>query len=241
VLWHFVFESLAYVVAFRLYVWQRRQAGDFLETSARWTVIVGAVAGAAIGSKLLYLCEDPYRTAKPWDDFRYLLGGKSMVGALAGGTLAVEWLKRRAGIRRRTGDLFAVPLAIGIAIGRIGCFLAGKQDDTYGKPTALPWGVGLGDGVRRHPVQFYEMAAMLTLAYILTRVRPPRFFEGDRFRIFVLAYYGFRLLVDFLKPGVRFAGLTTLQWACVGALIWYLRDLWRMLSRAPEKEALATS
>jgi len=161
VLWHFFFESLAYIVAFRLYLWQRQKTGDFLEGGARWKVIVAAVAGAAIGSKLLYWLEDPLLTAQRWTDVRYILGGKTIVGALAGGTLAVELTKLRAGIQRRTGDLFAVPLAVGIAIGRIGCFIAGKQDDTYGIATSLHWGVDLADGVRRHPVQLYEAGAML--------------------------------------------------------------------------------
>src|SRR5271165_737482 len=67
-----------------------------------------------------------------------------------------------------------------------------------------------------------------------------RFAEGDRFRIFVLAYFSWRLLVDFLKPGVRFADLTVLQWACAAAVLWYSRDLWRIVSEAwKPKEALA--
>ena len=238
-LWHFFFESLAYIVAFRLYVSQRQKGGDFLETPTRWNVIVAAVAGAAIGSKLLYLCEDPMRTVHQWSNLTYMLGGKTIVGGLLGGTLAVELVKWRTGIRRRTGDLFAVPLVLGIAIGRIGCLLAGKQDDTYGNPTSLPWGIDLGDGIRRHPVQLYEMVAMLILAMVLTRIHPPRFAEGDRFRIFVLAYFSWRFLVDFLKPGVHFASLTMLQWACAATVLWYSRDLWRIVSESfKPKEAL---
>jgi phosphatidylglycerol---prolipoprotein diacylglyceryl transferase len=229
--WHFVFESLAYFVAFRLYLVERRKAGDFLDTSTRWTVVVAAIGGAAIGSKLLYWFEDPVRTLDHWNSIDYLLGGKTIVGAILGGTIAVEWSKRRSGVTRRTGDLFAVPLAIGIAIGRIGCFLAGVHDDTHGIATTLPWGIDLGDGVRRHPVQLYESAMMLLLAFGLSRVSPPRFAEGDRFRVFMLAYFGWRLLVEFLKPGVRFGGLTVLQWCSVAALLWYLRDLRRMLLR----------
>ena len=109
------------------------------------------------------------------------------------------------------------------------------EDDTFGIPTALPWGVNLGDGIKRHPVQLYEIAAMLILALLLTRIRPPRFAEGDRFRVFVLAYYfSWRLFVDFLKPGVPFDGLTVLQWTCVAAILWYTPDLWRMIFDAPK-------
>ncbi len=237
--WHFLFESLAYLVAFRIYVRQRQNTGDFLETQTRWSIIVAAVVGAAIGSKLLYWCEDPLRTAHEWRSVQYLLEGKTIVGALLGGTIAVEFTKWRAGIQRRTGDLFAIPITIGIAIGRIGCFLAGKQDDTYGIATSLPWGVDLGDGVMRHPVQLYEVAAMVALAILLARIHTPRFAEGDRFRLFVICYYSWRLLVDFLKPGIRFAGLTTLQWACACAILWYAHDLWRIASGALKpKEAL---
>ena len=86
--------------------------------------------------------------------------------------------------------------------------------------------------------EVYEIVAMLALAFFLARVRPPRFAEGDRFRLFVLVYYGFRLLVDFLKPGVRFGGLTSLQWVCAAGLLWYARDLWRILTAAPATEAV---
>jgi hypothetical protein len=75
---------------------------------------------------------------------------------------------------------------------------------------------------------------------LLTRVRPPRFAEGDRFRVFVLAYFTWRLFVDSLKPGVPFAGLTVLQWTCVAAILWYSPDLWRMIFGASKpKEALS--
>jgi prolipoprotein diacylglyceryltransferase len=237
---HFVFESLAYAAGFRLYLVARRRSGDFLDASLRWSIVAAAIGGAAVGSKLLFWFEDPERTWRHWHSLGYLLGGKTIVGAMLGGTIAVEWVKLRAGVTRRTGDLFALPLAVGIAIGRIGCFLAGVQDDTHGIASSLPWAVDIGDGVRRHPVQLYESAAMMLLAFALSRMHRPRFVEGDRFRAFMLAYFGWRLLVDFLKPGVRFGGATTLQWCCIAALLWYARDLRRMvLNFSASKTAVA--
>jgi phosphatidylglycerol:prolipoprotein diacylglycerol transferase len=59
------------------------------------------------------------------------MAGKTIVGAILMGTIAVEFAKRRVGITRRTGDLFAIPLAVGIAIGRLGCLLAGVADNSY--------------------------------------------------------------------------------------------------------------
>src|SRR3954469_20356013 len=99
---------------------------------------------------------------------------RSVEGALAGGIVGIELYKWRNGISLRTGARFALPLAIGIAVGRIGCFLAGLDDFTYGTPTALPWGHDFGDGIMRHPVQLYESAAMGAFAmfYLIAVIRP---------------------------------------------------------------------
>jgi phosphatidylglycerol---prolipoprotein diacylglyceryl transferase len=91
------------------------------------------------------------------------MGGKTIVGALIFGLISVELIKRYIGLRQSTGDLYAIPLALGIAIGRIGCFLTGLSDNTYGTPTNLPWAINFGDGIPRHPTQLYEIAVLLLL------------------------------------------------------------------------------
>ena len=161
-----------------------------------------------------------------------MLGGKTIVGAIVGGTAAVEWAKRRLGITSRTGDLFALPLALGIAVGRVGCFLTGLQDHTFGMLTSLPWGVDFGDGPR-HPTQLYEIAFLVVLAGILLwfERRPHR--AGRLFQLFLASYMAFRLAVDFVKPEVRLpGGLSSLQWACVLTLGYVAVD-WLRESRAP--------
>ena len=106
------------------------------------------MAGAAFGSKLLFLLEDPRLTWHNLHDPAYLMGGKTIVGALVFGLISVELIKRYIGLRQSTGDLYAIPLALGIAIGRIGCFLTGLADNTYGTPTTLPWAINFGDGTQ---------------------------------------------------------------------------------------------
>jgi phosphatidylglycerol---prolipoprotein diacylglyceryl transferase len=174
---HLIFESLAYFVGFRLYLRQRRLAGDFLSSPDRWWIVTAAIAGAAIGSKIGAWMEDPAATLHHWNDPFFLLGGKTIVGGLLGGTIAVEWIKHRLGIVSRTGDLFAIPLAIAIAIGRIGCFFGGLRDGTSGTPASLPWAVDFGDGIPRHPTQLYEMAAIdvLSVHSIAGRKKVARF------------------------------------------------------------------
>jgi phosphatidylglycerol:prolipoprotein diacylglycerol transferase len=98
------------------------------------------------------------------------MGGKTIVGALIFGLIAVELMKRYIGVRQSTGDLYAIPLALGIAIGRIGCFLTGLSDNTYGTPTTLPWAINFGDGIPRHPTQLYEIVFLLSLTPILYRI-----------------------------------------------------------------------
>jgi len=153
-----------------------------------------------------------------------------IVGALIGGLVGVELEKRWAGLTRRTGDLFAMPLAAGIAIGRIGCFLSGLADRTHGTPSRLPWAVDFGDGVPRHPTQLYESIVMAAVAVLLGRLtrRPHR--EGDVFKLFMVVYFALRLAVDFIKPEPRvFLGLGSLQWASVAMLVYYGDDIRRWI------------
>jgi phosphatidylglycerol:prolipoprotein diacylglycerol transferase len=224
---HLVFEVLAYTIGFQIFLWLRRRGSDPVARWDRWFVVAAAVLGAALGSKLLYLLADPVELAARWRDVSYLLGGKTVVGGLIGGLIAVEWTKRQLDIRVRTGDLFAIPIAAGIAVGRIGCFLTGLPDRTYGVATVLPWGIDFGDGVARHPTQLYEIVFLVGLIVFLVRTaRRPRP-SGDVFKIFMVAYFAFRLGVDFMKPGVPLAGLTALQWGCVAVLLYYGRDIRR--------------
>jgi len=222
---HTVFESLGYTIGFWLHRHLKRRRGDFLPTSDRFTVIAAAIVGAAAGSKILFWFEDPVRTMHAGFDLVYLMGGKTIVGALLLATIAVEWIKRRAGITRRTGDLFALPIIVGMAIGRIGCFLAGLPDGTCGNPTSLPWGVDFGDSVPRHPAQLYEVAFLALLGTFITLRARHVYREGDLFRYFLVSYMIFRLFIDFLKPGVPLLGLTAIQWACLAAILAYWRDI----------------
>jgi phosphatidylglycerol---prolipoprotein diacylglyceryl transferase len=228
---HFVLEALAYFVGYRVYLKQRNHAGDHLSASHRMWIVAAAIAGAAVGSKLLYWVGDPALTVQRWNDLFYLMAGKTIVGGLIGGLIGVEWTKRRLGIVRRTGDLFAIPLCIGIAIGRIGCFLSGLSDDTYGVEAGSPWGIDFGDGIKRHPVQLYEIVWLCVLAIWLGWLARKPHREGDLFKGFMVGYFGFRLAIDFLKPGVTFAGLTSIQWACVIMLLYYCRDLPHLFAR----------
>ncbi len=224
---HAAFELLAYLVAAVVYQSLRARSGDHLDSGQRWSLTAAAALGAVVGSRALFWLEDPAGTLRQLGDVVRLLGGQTVVGGVLGAWVAVEIQKRRIGITSRTGDLFAVPAAAGIAVGRIGCLLSGLPDGTYGLATSLPWGLDLGDGVLRHPTALYESIVLAMLAVVLWRLQP-RLRRGDTFRLFIVCYLAFRLGVDALKPGVVIAlGLTSIQWACVAGLAYYLRQSFR--------------
>lgn len=221
--WHPLFESLAYAAGYAVFRLLRARLGDVVSEPQRWTVLASAAVGALLGSRLLGLAEQwPTLLAASHSGqlLRVLVapGGKTIVGGLLGGWLAVELVKRLSGIRSRTGDLFALPLCLGIAIGRIGCFVAGLADDTFGKPTSLPWAVDFGDHIGRHPTQLYEVAFLAALAAILARSARWHWAEGARFRVFLASYLAWRFAIDFLKPQPTAAGLNVIQWACLAGL-----------------------
>ena len=102
----------------------------------------------------------------------------------------------------------APALAVGQAIGRLGCFLVG---DDYGRPTNLPWGVAFPRGlppttVPVHPTQIYEAVALIPLAWLLVRWR-----VSGRSDLFVLGAYltlagAIRFVIEFLRVDVRVVG-----------------------------------
>lgn len=132
----------------------------------------------------------------------------SIAGALAGGIVAVELWKAARGMTESTGVVWVGPLALGIAVGRIGCFLAGLPDMTYGVPTSPPWGVDFGDGIPRHPVQLYESAAMAAFlaVYLAALARRAPWTRIGAFYVFVLVYAAQRFVWEFLKPYPRVLG-----------------------------------
>jgi phosphatidylglycerol:prolipoprotein diacylglycerol transferase len=215
---HPVFEALGYGAGFLAYYRARNRVGDPLRDDQRWSLIAAAAIGAVLGSRLLGLLQNAPIAGFHW---RELLapGGKTIVGGLLGGWIAIEITKLFLAIHLRTGDLFAVPLCIGIAVGRIGCFLAGIADDTYGRVTTLPWGADFGDGLPRHPTQLYEIAFLAGLGWILWRwdKRPHK--PGAVFRTFLASYLGWRLVTDFLKPQPLLAGMSVIQWSCLAGLL----------------------
>ncbi len=215
---HFVLDFAAWALGFNTYRIRRSRA--LMTGFQAAAAVLGAALGGLFGARLLGAL-----AGMPEVGFVGALarGDKTIVGALIGGTAGVELAKRLTGIAGRTGDEVVLPLGLGLAVGRLGCFLSGLDDRTHGVPTALPWGIDLGDGITRHPVQLYEAAFVVAaLALLAWRKRARPYIQGDLFRGFIVLYLTFRFAVDFLKPfPAAPLGVTAIQLACLLGAAFY--------------------
>src|SRR5436309_1822490 len=138
-----------------------------------------AFVGGALGAKVPFALG---ATEGPFSPIAWMRDGKTVTTGIIGAYLAVEFTKLALGIRVKTGDTFALPLALALAVGRWGCFLNGC---CYGVPTELPWGVRFGDGVCRHPTQVYEVAFHLSLALVLYLLLRHHLLRGQHLKLYL--------------------------------------------------------
>ncbi|MGM9985800.1 MAG: prolipoprotein diacylglyceryl transferase family protein [Bacillaceae bacterium] len=218
---HSLFEFLAFFIGFQTYRRMRNEK-ELAEPKLVW-ILVGAIVGGISGSFLLYWFEDPVATFTQLQPVSYYVDGKSIVGGLLGGLIGVELAKKKIGHTRSTGDDMAIPLIIGLIIGRIGCFLTGLDDHTYGIATSLPWGIDFGDGVKRHPTQLYEQVYLVFLLFVLLiQKRNEWGWNGLRFQLFMTGYLTFRIVIEEWKPiADPYIGLNNIQVASIIGLLYY--------------------
>jgi phosphatidylglycerol:prolipoprotein diacylglycerol transferase len=202
-----------------------------LRPAERLAIGLGAFSGAMIGAKLPFVLADweGLLSGRAWLD-----NGKTILFGLVGGYLGVELAKGIVGIRVKTGDGFAVPVAAAVAVGRLACFCAGC---CHGTVTRVPWGVDFGDGQPRHPTQLYEFAFHLTAAGILAWLQHRGAFRGQLIKLYIIAYLIYRFFTEMIRPEPVVAlGLTVYQWGALGMIpvfvfLW-VRDQ-RAMVRAP--------
>lgn len=227
---HFLFEAIAYAVALRLSLRNFRR--DEIAPTQRSVIVVGGLVGGLIGAKLLVMLQHMDLFWQQREHFwLLLLQGKTVVGALIGALIGVEVTKKIIRVKQSTGDAFVYPLLVGTAIGRIGCFLTGLSDQTYGIATNLPWGVDFGDGIARHPTQLYEIGFLLLLAIFLQVRSRYSMQSGDLFKFYMMGYLGFRFAIDFIKPDFHpILGMSAIQIACLLTLVYYRHSFSKIFS-----------
>lgn len=215
------FVLLALVIGVLIYKALLGREG--IERSNALAIALFGLLGGAIGSKvpLVIMYWDRLKDST---NLELLMSGRTIVGGLLGGMISVMLAKRILGIKVRLGNHIAIPVAVGMGIGRIGCLLGGC---CYGKPTTGFWGMDLGDHVLRHPTQLMEMVFDLVLAAVLflyserARKRGETLKPGILFQYFLNAYMSFRFLLEFIRvEDIGYMGLTNFQWLAIVTLIY---------------------
>lgn len=224
---HFVFETLAFVVGFRYFLYLRRRTTDQLGDHKRVIITTMAALGALLGSRVLGVLENPEELARNAGNFIYYFSSKTVVGGFLGGLIGTEVTKKIMGEHRSSGDLLTYPILLALIIGRIGCFLSGIEDSTYGTPSTLPWAMDLGDGILRHPTALYEIVYLISIWVTIKQLeKRTQLADGSKFKLFMVAYLGFRLAVEFIKPVyVLPFGFSVIQIACIGGILYYWKTI----------------
>jgi phosphatidylglycerol:prolipoprotein diacylglycerol transferase len=214
-------------------VLQRRFRELDLPGDWAYEMVFAALLGGLVGARVDYVIENWDKVSG--DILGNIFSGSGLVwlGGVIGGALGVVlWAWRRRWLGLALLDTAAIPLALGYAIGRIGCQLSGDGD--YGKHTDLPWGMSYPDGTvpttdTVHPTPVYETIAMSLVALLLWRLRD-RLRPGLVFALWLVLAGLERLLVEFIRRNDPVAlGLTLPQLISVAMIA--AGGVW--LARAP--------
>ncbi len=202
-----------------------------------YEIVGAALIGGVVGARVYYLAEN-YSQVKH-DLLGSVFSGSGLVwygGAIGGAIAVIGWMKWRGVLELKMLDMSATALALGYAIGRIGCQVSGDGD--YGIPSNLPWAMGYPHGtvptppgVTVHPTPIYETVLMCLLAYFLWHLRD-RVRPGVIFALYLVGSGLERFLVEFIRRNSEVvAGLTAPQLESLAAIVAGLIWLGVILSR----------
>lgn len=206
--------GVAMAIAFLLgVVLIRREAkAKGLNPDLSYDIVLAAMIGGILGARLVYVIDFwPQFAANPAQIFAVWQGGLIFYGGLIGGALAVLGLVKMRNLAvGKVADMVAPSLAVGSAVGRLGCFANGC---CYGEQTSLPWAVTFTDrasfaqplGVPLHPTQIYEFFYNIVILGVLLLIRPKVKNDGILFWAFVTLYGLFRFTVEFFRANPTFA------------------------------------
>jgi phosphatidylglycerol:prolipoprotein diacylglycerol transferase len=188
-----------------------------------YEMVFAALVGGLVGARVYWIAQN-YSQAKG-DIVGSVFSGSGLIwygGALGGAIGVLLWAWRRGMLGLALLDLCAPALAIGYAVGRIGCQLAGDGD--YGKPSDLPWAMAYPHGTvpttqTVHPTPIYETLAMGLVAWGLWRLRNA-FRPGALFATYLVCAGLERFLIEFIRRNPQEAvGLTNAQWESIALFV----------------------
>ncbi|MEO8252501.1 MAG: prolipoprotein diacylglyceryl transferase [Chloroflexota bacterium] len=227
--WYGIIIASAILFAAWLGTAEARRRGENPEVG--WSILLWAIAGGVVGARVYHVIHQwgfysthPSLIPAVWN------GGLGIPGAVAGGALSVYIYTRVAKLPTgRWFDIFVMALPLGQAIGRLGNFV---NQELYGPPTTLPWGIPIDAAhrigawtnlnlypeatTRFHPLFAYEaIASLLTLGAMLwiSRRFADRLYDGDMLLIYIMFYGIVRSYLEtFRVQNWVIAGIPTATW-----------------------------
>jgi phosphatidylglycerol:prolipoprotein diacylglycerol transferase len=201
-----------------------RRLGEYgLDPELSSTILIYAMIGGVVGSKLYFAVDESLRSGAPFLELLLSRAGITWYGGLIGGTLLVTLATRWHGIPTRVvASCVANAAPFGQACGRIGCFLVG---DDYGQPSTLPWAVAFPEGlpptaVPVHPTQIYEAIPLFALAVVFTRLRAAGMPDRRVFGLYLVSAGALRFAIEFLRVNEQvLLGLSVAHLASLAAMI----------------------
>lgn len=185
-------------------------------------IVSAALIFGVIGSKLPILIQG--------GELASILYGKSILGGFIGGMAGVYTMKRIKHIKTKMGNVIAPAAALGMAIGRLGCFFNGC---CAGIPAS--WGLDFGDGILRYPTQLFETGFHLTAFVLLHSLKHKAVRPGILFKYYVLAYFVFRFFIEFIRVNPRdYYGLTLYQLISLLGIVFVSLNLVLILKKPKE-------
>lgn len=239
--WIIYWYGLLYLVAFLFALWLAPRLQRFAKFTIRqfdwFEIITWGAFGVLVGGRLGYVFfyEPLYFAAHPTEAFWLSQGGMSFHGGLIGTAVAL-WLGAR--IKKVSflalTDILVVPVALGLALGRVGNFI---NQELYGTVTTLPWGVTVPEAAgSRHPVQVYAVlkdCLIAAVCFFSMRYQRP-YVAGKTSALWLILYSVARFIIEFFReqefPGIDLGGFVitrgqflTLPVFCAGLLLlWYV-------------------
>jgi phosphatidylglycerol---prolipoprotein diacylglyceryl transferase len=196
-----------------------------------------ALVGGLVGSRIDYVIQNWDSASDDLLSSFFTGSGLVWLGGVVGGAIGVVlWARWRGFLEARLFDMAAPALAVGQAIGRVGCQLSGDGD--YGTATDLPWGMAYPEGTvstleEVHPTPVFETVALGFIALVLWRLRD-RFRPGALFALYLVLAGTERLLIELLRRNDELvAGLTVAQLISLAMIAGGAYWLARLRSRPP--------
>jgi len=211
------FVALGYLTGIYFGLYLGKKNGINMEKAMELCFYV--VVASLLGGRALYVIKYWRNFSGNWQEiFMFWHGGSIFFGVLiAGMVIAIWYITKHRMPLWKIFDIGAIVAALGVSIGRIGCFLEGC---CYGTVTHVPWAVKFPALVgTRHPTQIYESLYTFLIFLVLWFLWSRRKREGEVFIAGVFLYSICRFLEEFLRVGPRYGIFSLSQWIAIGFFI----------------------